>query len=63
MAHITATNTTDDGQFSTTAPRTASVCGAIGCPRTEDVAPVTRPDRGTRVLCPRHRRHFMGVSS
>lgn len=42
---------------------TANACGATGCEETNDLAPATHSDRGTRVLCPYHRRHYLGVSS
>lgn len=44
-------------------PRPDAACGALGCGRTDDLGRVFRPDRGERVLCPAHRKHYLGVSS
>ena len=41
----------------------ADVCGANGCRETEELLAVTPEDRGTRVLCSSHAKHYMGVSS
>jgi hypothetical protein len=61
---ITAPGNDDrNDRRTTTAARRDDACRAIGCSRVDDVAPVTRADRGTRVLCRPHRREFMGVSS
>ena len=37
-------------------------CGAAGCRAEEDLVAV-RSGRGRRVLCPEHRKEFLGVSS
>ena len=51
--------------MSTPAPAPADVaaCTAFGCPRTDAVERVERDDGEVRVLCPTHRKYFLGVSS
>lgn len=39
-----------------------AVCGALGCSRTDGLETVVNGGE-TRVLCPRHRKHFLGVTS
>lgn len=41
----------------------AVVCGAAGCHETDALGRVTDEQGRTRVLCPQHRKHFLGVSS
>lgn len=41
----------------------AAACAVIGCTNDEGLRPVEHPDRGTRVLCRYHRKHYLGVSS
>ena len=62
--HAKGTTHVDDGPDLTITPRfDADGCGALGCQRTDGLGLATRPDRGSRVLCPRHRKHYLGVSS
>ncbi|RLM87902.1 hypothetical protein [Haloarcula sp. Atlit-7R] len=37
----------------------ADVCGALGCRQDDDLRPAEHPERGTRVLCPAHRRDYL----
>ena len=37
----------------------ADVCGALGCRTTDDLRFAEHPERGTRVLCPAHRRDYL----
>ena len=55
---------TDDEPTTTIIPRPdAHACGVRGCGRDDDLARVFHPDRGARVLCPRHRKHYLGVTT
>jgi len=35
------------------------VCGPLGCNDNDDLRPAKHPERGTRVLCPAHRRGYL----
>ena len=44
--------------------RDVDACGAVGCGRRDGLEAVTHPENGEkRVLCPRHRKHFLRISS
>ena len=51
--------------MSTPAPAPADVlaCTALGCRRTDAVERVERDDGVVRLVCPTHRKYFLGVSS
>lgn len=41
----------------------AAVCGALGCHVRDELVEVDVPGERTRVLCQRHKRDFIGVST
>ena len=48
--------------MSAPAPADVLACSALGCQRTDALDRV-RHDNTVRVLCPTHRKYFLGVSS